>query len=109
MNTAARRLLLEAGAVAANYRSATYRVASAREATKVRIEDLVCSTEAGMHVLAAAREAVIALGLVSEPAARCLLATAIRSLVETARSDKDANVRTSAKPEPRRYWIESDA
>ncbi|GEM_PF-4281122 len=111
MNTAIDRLLFEASSVAANFSSAPHRLAAAKEAAAVDVQDLATSDQARAYLAVAVkncvialalREAVIALALLSREDARAAAATGIRALVDAARAEPN---RICAPAEPRLFWV----
>jgi hypothetical protein len=115
MTTPAQRLVLEAGAVASNYRSEAYRKASAREVAKISLDQLTQGGPGAGHLLLAIREAVTALALASTSEGREQIAAALRALVFAARAEPPvilrkvpgtALSRCPAADAPRMYWID---
>jgi hypothetical protein len=104
MKGAAMRLLLEAGAVAANHKSETYRAASAREVAQIAIGELTCDDAALTGLLVAIREGVIALALIDGAPARQHLACGLRSMVEAARTRKHSSSVSRKEVSAARCW-----
>jgi hypothetical protein len=104
MKPALDRLLFEAGAAAANSKSAAHRISAAREVSQFDLDDLTSVGEGRGHLALAIREAVISLALVGDADARTATAEAIRALVRAARTEPR---RRDVEPsEPRRYWVD---
>jgi len=106
MTDAIDHLLFEGSSIAANYASAPHRLAAAKEAAAVDVEDLAMSDQARAYLAVAVKNCVIALALVATDDARALTADALRSLVAAARSRPRAVHAVPSRTEHRRYWIE---
>lgn len=104
------RILLEAGAAAANFRSAPHRAAAAREIAQIDIEDLARGTPAKAHLAIALRESVIGMASMDCDTARGATAEGIRSLIKALRSAPTREPHTGESPQatPAPYWIDND-
>jgi hypothetical protein len=106
MNETMHRLLFEASSVAANFSSAPHRLAAAKEAAAMDVQDLATTDQARAYLAVAVKNCVIALALMTTDDARASTADALRSLVAAARARPRTAQVLSSHSEYRRYWID---